>query len=105
MANSGRGGARPGGGRKSAWRNQPTVSIRVPKALVQQILEIAQELDKGYGGTLIIDTASGNVDRQQKATQDRLYLSKVRIYRSGKHKVIRLEELVHNLLHYIEHEI
>jgi hypothetical protein len=104
MRNSGRGGARTGGGRKSEWRNQPTVSIRVPQILAQQILEIARELDKGYEGTITINTASGKLSQQRKATQDRLYLSDVRIYRATGHKVVRLEELVRSLQRYIDLE-
>jgi hypothetical protein len=102
MQKSGRGGARTGGGRKSEWNNQPTISIRVPEILAQRILEIARELDKGYEGTLIINTASGALSQQRKATQERLYLSKVKVYRASGHKVIRLEELVHSLQSYIE---
>ena len=101
MKGSGRGGARPGGGRKSEWNNRPTTSIRVPEALAEKILEIARELDKGYEGMLIIDTASGNFKRQQKSTQERLYLSQVKLYRSSGHKVIRLDELVRSLQDYL----
>jgi hypothetical protein len=44
---SGRGGQRDGAGRKSAWRNGETQTIRVPKVLADQILEIAKRLDSG----------------------------------------------------------
>lgn len=44
---SGRGGVREGAGRKSAWRNGETQTIRVPKVLVVQLLEIAKRLDEG----------------------------------------------------------
>lgn len=44
---SGRGGQREGAGRKSVWRNGETQTIRVPKILVVQLLEIAKKLDEG----------------------------------------------------------
>lgn len=44
---SSRGGNREGAGRKSAWKNGETQTIRVPKALVSQLLEIARRLDNG----------------------------------------------------------
>ncbi len=45
--NSGRGGCREGAGRKHAWKHGETQTIRVPKALVSQLLEIARKLDEG----------------------------------------------------------
>ena len=41
-----RGGARPGAGGKSDWKNGKTKTIRVPEALADQVLEYAKELDK-----------------------------------------------------------
>ncbi|AFY60863.1 hypothetical protein [Synechococcus sp. PCC 6312] len=41
-----RGGKRKGAGRKSAWQNQKTCTIRVPVIIAQQLLEIAHELDQ-----------------------------------------------------------
>lgn len=43
-----RGGKRKGAGRKSAWKNKETRTIRVPTVIAQQLLEIAHELDKNY---------------------------------------------------------
>lgn len=42
---SGRGGVRPGSGRKSTWQHRETTLIRVPKALVDDLIEIAHKLD------------------------------------------------------------
>ena len=44
---SGRGGERKGAGRKAAWKHGETQTIRVPKVLADQILEIAKKLDSG----------------------------------------------------------
>ena len=44
---SGRGGERKGAGRKAAWKHGETQTIRVPKVLAEQILEIAKRLDSG----------------------------------------------------------
>jgi uncharacterized protein (DUF2249 family) len=42
-----RGGKREGSGRKSVWKHGETQAIRVPKAFVPQLLEIARKLDAG----------------------------------------------------------
>lgn len=42
---SGRGGVRPGSGRKSTWQHRETTLIRVPKALVNDLIELAHKLD------------------------------------------------------------
>jgi hypothetical protein len=42
-----RGGKRPGSGNRFKWHHGKTVTIRVPIALVDRILEIAQGLDRG----------------------------------------------------------
>ncbi|CCI17078.1 MAG: hypothetical protein ACKPI8_03885 [Microcystis panniformis] len=44
---SGRGGWRGGAGRKRAWQNGETQTIRVPIALKDQILDFSQQLDRG----------------------------------------------------------
>jgi hypothetical protein len=44
---SGRGGWRGGAGRKRAWQNGATQTIRVPIALKDQILDLSQQLDQG----------------------------------------------------------
>jgi hypothetical protein len=46
-AYSGRGGSREGSGRPTKWNNTPSIAVRVPEALKNQILAYAKELDKG----------------------------------------------------------
>jgi hypothetical protein len=55
---SGRGGHRPGAGRKSGWNHSETQMIRVPKVFAQQLLKIAHKLDEGE----IIDFESKSND-------------------------------------------
>jgi len=95
MKNSGRGGARTGGGRPSEWQNQPTCTIRVPKILVKLLLEIAKELDQGLEDTVVIDPKSLSLDRQFK--REHLSLGKIRIYKHSGHKVLRVEDLIWTL--------
>lgn len=92
MVSSGRGGARVGGGRPSRWKNQPTITIRVPEVFAETLLEIAENLDREIEDTLVIDRKSMNVSRQTKKEQ--LALSQLRIYKHSGHKVLRLEELI-----------
>jgi hypothetical protein len=42
-----RGGARPNAGRKSGWSTSDTQTIRVPKKLSEQLIEIAKKIDLG----------------------------------------------------------
>ncbi len=43
----GRGGYRQGAGRKAGWRQGQTQTIRVPRALKEQLLKISRQLDRG----------------------------------------------------------
>lgn len=43
----GRGGCRRGAGRKAIWQDQETLTIRVPAALKEQLLDIGKGLDQG----------------------------------------------------------
>lgn len=40
-----RGGARPNAGRKSGWSTSDTTTIRIPRKLAKQLIEIAKQLD------------------------------------------------------------
>lgn len=42
-----RGGYREGGGRPSAFQHMPTRTIRVPIVLAEDVLHLAQKLDRG----------------------------------------------------------
>ncbi|QCS50187.1 hypothetical protein FEK30_12545 [Picosynechococcus sp. PCC 11901] len=43
----GRGGMRPGAGRKSAWQSGATKTIRVPAAIEEELLTLGKHLDRG----------------------------------------------------------
>ena len=98
MKNSGRGGARSGGGRPSRWQHRPTQTIRVPQIFADVLLEIAKELDQGFRDSLVIDPKALKINRQIK--QDVLASSQIRVYKSSGHKVLRLEELMRFLQSY-----
>ncbi len=42
-----RGGRRENAGRKSNWKNKDTITIRVPRAIVFQVIEVAHRIDSG----------------------------------------------------------
>ncbi|MEC4816019.1 MAG: hypothetical protein SAK29_22520 [Scytonema sp. PMC 1069.18] len=42
-----RGGKRENAGRKLIWNNKDTITIRVPKFIASQVLELAHRLDSG----------------------------------------------------------
>jgi hypothetical protein len=45
----GRGGIRPGAGRKGNWQQGETQTIRVPAAIKEDLLTLGQQLDRGHG--------------------------------------------------------
>jgi len=47
LKRDGRGGRRENAGRKSNWKNKDTVTIRVPRAIVFQVIEAAHRIDSG----------------------------------------------------------
>ena len=51
-----RGGRRENAGRKPIWNNKDTITIRVPKFIVTQVVEIAHRLDSG--GNVVLNTES-----------------------------------------------
>lgn len=55
-----RGGYREGGGRPSSFIHTPTQTVRVPVVLADQVLELAQKLDKGE---LIVNDTIPKKDR------------------------------------------
>lgn len=92
MSSSGRGGSRSGSGRPSPWKNTPTQTIRVPAIFADKLLEIAQQLDQGLDGELIISPEDYEIRSQAK--QERLPLTKLRVYKHSGHKAIRIQELI-----------
>lgn len=55
-----RGGYRKNAGRKSKWKSGETTSIRVPKAIAQQVLELAHIIDDG--GVIENETNSKTIE-------------------------------------------
>ncbi|MBR8832937.1 MAG: hypothetical protein DSM106950_02550 [Stigonema ocellatum SAG 48.90 = DSM 106950] len=51
-----RGGRRENAGRKSNWKNKDTITIRVPRAIVFQVIDLAHRIDSGE--TIELDTES-----------------------------------------------
>ena len=95
MSTSGRGGNRTNSGRPSGWQHGPTCTIRVPKVFAEKLLEVAKGLDRGLDEVLIIQPHDFKLSSQAKT--DQIALSQLRVYRNGKHKIIRLQDFL-NLL-------
>ena len=57
-----RGGRRENAGRKSNWKNQDTITIRVPRAIVSRVIELAHRIDSGE--SIELDTQSKNLDNE-----------------------------------------
>ena len=55
-----RGGRRENAGRKATWNNKDTITIRVPKVIAKQVMELAHRLD--YGEDIELDTESKTAD-------------------------------------------
>ena len=57
-----RGGSRKGAGRKSSWNNKETTVIRVPKIFADQLLGIAQRLDRGGSIEFVTKSKVSQID-------------------------------------------
>lgn len=69
------GGPREGSGRKAGWKSGETVVIRVPKALADQVLDHARQLDAGeVPGQLTIGSAleRSRIDQARQLLADHL---------------------------------
>ena len=62
-----RGGSRKGAGRKSAWNNKETTVIRVPKVFAEQLLGIAQRLDRGESIEFVTKSKVKRIDKVTKS--------------------------------------
>lgn len=84
MSMSGRGGAREGSGRPSAWNNKQTVAVRVPECFSEQILEYAKQLDNGNASQVIDNVQNQNIlqteiqDLKRDLEETQLELQKTR---------------------------
>jgi hypothetical protein len=47
LKRDGRGGRRENAGRKSIWKNKDTITIRVPRVILFQVIEVAHRIDSG----------------------------------------------------------
>ena len=86
MKRDNRGGKRENAGRKSIWNNKDTITIRVPRLIAAQVLELAHRLDSGEN--IELDTKSKSSENnfviQSKNTgNERVTNSKI-----DKHEII-----------------
>jgi hypothetical protein len=93
QAYSGRGGERENAGRPSTWNHSPTIAVRVPEPLVEQILVFAHELDKG--------TVQNQTDVSDKLSE---LIAKWQIELSGKEDKARWQK-AHKLLQELQNII
>ena len=71
-----RGGSRKGAGRKSAWNNKETTVIRVPKVFADQLLDIAQRLDKGEHIEFVTESKVKRIDKVTKSKKTKESVTK-----------------------------
>ncbi len=62
LKRDGRGGRRENAGRKSNWKNKDTITIRVPRAIVFAVIELAHRIDSGE--TIELDTESRSAQNE-----------------------------------------
>lgn len=82
-----RGGHRENAGRKAGWNNPETQTIRVPKALAGQLLEIARKLDEGQ--FIDFDTKSKDsivISKNELENISQIVVADVVVTRNGKDK-------------------
>ena len=78
----GRGGRRENAGRKSNWKNKDTITIRIPRAIVFQVIEIAHKIDSGEHIELETESkAEGyNFDIQSKSNKNEITTKSILSY-------------------------
>ncbi len=67
LKRDGRGGRRENAGRKSNWKNKDTVTIRVPRAIVFQVIEVAHRIDSGEDIGLNTESGTEGYDFDMKS--------------------------------------
>ena len=67
LKRDGRGGRRENAGRKSNWKNKDTITIRVPKAIVFQVIEVAHRIDSGEDIELKTESVAERCDFDMKS--------------------------------------
>lgn len=83
-----RGGNREGAGRKFKWKSGETRTIRVPIAIADTVLQIAQALDSG---TL---TFENGVLKENKISKTLRVATEIKVYQEGGEEVIKLSDFV-----------
>lgn len=83
-----RGGYR-GGGRPSSFRHGPTQTIRVPIVLADEVLRLAQKLDRGEA--LVNDTKTNSIDTKTK--NGVLDLRGIKVYKVRDNLTVSLDDL------------
>jgi hypothetical protein len=95
-----RGGARPNAGRKSGWSTSDTQTIRVPKKLSEQLIEIAKKLDSGNEIEFETNSISPALDKLEKVISKWLEKRKMISRNTGKwntaHKILDELEAILN---------
>lgn len=82
-----RGGNREGAGRRFKWRLGETRTIRVPIAIADMVLEIAQGLDKG---TLTFNKGTLKENSQSKVVR---FTHEMKVFQENGQDVIKLSDL------------
>jgi len=67
LKRDGRGGRRENAGRKSNWKNKDTITIRVPRAIVFQVIEVAHKIDSGEDIELKTESVAERYDFDMKS--------------------------------------
>ena len=63
--------SRENAGRKSNWKNQDTITIRVPRAIVFQVIELAHRIDSGERIELDTESKATEYDFEIKSKANR----------------------------------
>lgn len=94
------GGARPGAGRKPEWNHQPTVAVKIPLPIKDEVLAAARAIDQGHSvqvaGQLfsaLDSTPDENVTQSSKVIDLAAADPPVKVYKLRGEEVIRVQDL------------
>lgn len=82
LKRDGRGGRRENAGRKSNWKNKDTITIRIPRAIVFQVIEIAHKIDSGENIELETESKAEGSDfeLQSKSSKNEIITKSILSY-------------------------
>ncbi|QFS52526.1 hypothetical protein [Nostoc sphaeroides] len=97
LKRDGRGGRRENAGRKSIWKNKDTITIRVPRAILFQVIEVAHRIDSGENIELNTESIT---EESQKVIKSKASINEIIIQSNQESKKLKSDFVTKSILSY-----